>query len=144
MTMAGKQPQPKQPGPAPAKTFTVEGANATLPLVKVIVKDVMGKWKELGHFRAELADAEVHGLSDRRKKHIREEVERIEHEIEGCVREIADLGASIKDFEIGLVDFPMKQGNRTVLLCWRSDEPRITHWHDFEAGFAGRRPIEEL
>jgi hypothetical protein len=126
------------------KTFTLAGANATLPLVRVIIKDAMEKWRELGHLRAELADAEVHGLTDRKKKHAREEVERIEHELEGCAREVAELGASIKDFETGLVDFPMKQGARTILLCWKAGEAKISHWHDMEAGFAGRRPIEEL
>lgn len=130
--------------PTPQKTFTVETASATLPLVKVIVKDAMDKWKELGHLRAELADAEVHGLSEQRKRHLREEVERVEAELEGCVREVAELGASIKDFETGLVDFPMKQGSKVVLLCWKAGEGKIEFWHDLEAGFAGRRPIAEL
>ena len=136
---AGKTP----PGPQ-QKTFTLEGANATLPLVRVIVKDAMDKWRELGHLRAELADAEVHGLSEQRKRHLREEVDRIERELEGCVREVAELGASIKDFETGLVDFPTKRGNKTVLLCWKAGEERIEWWHDLEAGFAGRRPIAEF
>ena len=94
--------------------------------------------------RAELVDAEVHAVPELKKRHLRSEVERIESDLEGCVREIADLGASIKDFELGLVDFPTKHGNRTVLLCWKAGEDRIGYWHDMDAGFAGRRPISDL
>jgi hypothetical protein len=126
------------------KTFTVATANATLPLVRVIVKDIMEKWRELGRLRAELADAEAHQLTERKKKHAQEEVERIEQDLKGCVRELAELGASIKDYEVGLVDFPMKQGAKTVLLCWKAGEGKIGFWHDQEGGYAGRRPIEEL
>ncbi len=134
-------------GGPPQRTFTVESASATLPLVKVIIRDAMDKWKELGHLRAELADAEVHGqsLAESRKRHVREEVERVERDLEGCVREIAQIGASIKDFETGLVDFPMRRGDgKAVLLCWKAGETKIEWWHDQDSGFAGRRPISEL
>jgi hypothetical protein len=134
----------ERPRPAQQKLFTVATATATLPLVKVIVKDAMEKWKELGHMRAELSDAEVHAVPELKKRQLRSEVERIEADLEACVREIADLGASIKDFELGLVDFPMKQGARTVLLCWKAGETKIGYFHDMDAGFAGRRPLSEL
>jgi hypothetical protein len=29
-----------------------------------------------------------------------------------------------------------------VFLCWRVDEVHITHWHDVDAGYAGRQPID--
>ena len=28
-----------------------------------------------------------------------------------------------------------------MLLCWRSDEPSVAHFHGYEDGYAGRRPI---
>ena len=30
-----------------------------------------------------------------------------------------------------------------MFLCWRYGEDRITHWHEVEAGFAGRQPIDD-
>ena len=32
--------------------------------------------------------------------------------------------------------------DRLVFLCWRLGEDRITHWHEVNAGFAGRQPID--
>jgi hypothetical protein len=43
-----------------------------------------------------------------------------------------------------LVDFPARYRGREVLLCWTEGEERIGWYHLPDAGFAGRRPIEEL
>ena len=43
-----------------------------------------------------------------------------------------------------LVDFPAEYDGREVLLCWTEGEERIGWYHTAEAGFAGRRPVEEL
>jgi hypothetical protein len=29
-----------------------------------------------------------------------------------------------------------------VFLCWRLGEERITYWHELDAGFGGRQPID--
>jgi hypothetical protein len=57
--------------------------------------------------------------------------------------EIAKLGGEVKDLEIGLVDFPGKRGGEDILLCWRLGEKAIAFWHTHEAGYAGRRPIDD-
>jgi hypothetical protein len=44
----------------------------------------------------------------------------------------------IKDLERGLLDFPSLIGGKEVFLCWEQDEEDIEHWHDLDAGFAGR------
>jgi len=28
-------------------------------------------------------------------------------------------------------------------LCWRVDEPTVAYWHDLDAGFRGRQPLED-
>ncbi len=58
---------------------------------------------------------------------------------------IERMGAIVKDVESGLVDFPSwLDGRREVLLCWRIGETKIDWYHDTEAGFSGRRPVEGL
>jgi hypothetical protein len=54
--------------------------------------------------------------------------------------ERADL--VVRDPLRGLVDFPALREGREVYLCWLVDEDRVAHWHEPEAGFAGRRPLE--
>jgi hypothetical protein len=62
-----------------------------------------------------------------------------------AVAEIEALGAQVKDVENGLVDFPsLLDGQREVLLCWKLGEKSITHYHETDTGFSGRKPIDGL
>jgi hypothetical protein len=65
---------------------------------------------------------------------------RIVEELRDVLRGVAELGVEIKAAD-GLVDFRSKLHGRTVYLCWRYGEERITHYHELESGFAGRRPL---
>jgi hypothetical protein len=58
------------------------------------------------------------------------------------LQQVVELGAEIKDLDSGLVDFWYQREGRDVLLCWRYGEEEVGHWHDPEAGFAGRKPID--
>jgi hypothetical protein len=59
------------------------------------------------------------------------------------VQEIDEIGVQVKDLESGLLDFPCRIDDEVVLLCWRSGEAAIEHWHTMESGFGGRQPIDE-
>jgi hypothetical protein len=59
------------------------------------------------------------------------------------IHAIEELGAQVKDLDIGLCDFLGRRRGRDVLLCWRFGEKRITHWHELSAGFAGRQPLDD-
>ena len=62
----------------------------------------------------------------------------------GLQRAIAELqGADIvvRDVMRGLVDFPAVRDGEEIYLCWLVDEPEIEHWHELDAGFAGRRRL---
>lgn len=126
--------------------MNVADANARIPLVKAVIRDAMERWHELGRVSAELASLRGKPGSEieKRARALEEEKARLESDLEGYVAEIAALGAEIKDFELGLVDFPMRVGSRTVYLCWKAGEPRIEYWHEIDAGFAGRRPLADL
>jgi hypothetical protein len=127
--------------------FTPEEANAALadvaPLVEQMVAhrrahvEALARQEELeGHIRgngggippAELAEAAA-------------VVEREARELARTVDEIGAHGALVKDVDEGLIDFPARRGDETVLLCWRLGEDEIAYWHTVEDGFAGRRPL---
>ncbi|TDI48211.1 MAG: DUF2203 family protein [Acidobacteria bacterium] len=65
----------------------------------------------------------------------------LEKVMEG-VELIGDLGGEIKDLGRGLIDFPSSYLGRRVLLCWKPGEQEFRFWHDPDAGFSGRSPIE--
>jgi hypothetical protein len=58
-----------------------------------------------------------------------------------CVEELQALGVLVKDLDQGLVDFPARNGDDEVLLCWRLGEDEVAFWHTLDDGFAGRRPL---
>ncbi|MGH2408975.1 MAG: DUF2203 domain-containing protein [Chloroflexota bacterium] len=62
-------------------------------------------------------------------------------EMREAVSAIQDLGVVIKRLSPALIDFPSVRGDRVIFLCWQDGEETISHWHDIDAGFAGRRPL---
>lgn len=60
----------------------------------------------------------------------------------------ARQGIQLKGLDPALLDFParaVRDGQPLhVLLCWRDGEDDLAAYHTPEAGFAGRRPLDEL
>jgi hypothetical protein len=108
--------------------YTPVEADRSLPLVRSIAR----VWTEL---QAEDMDPELRTRMETR-------VGEVQERFDGLIRELDELGVELKDPFQGLLDFRAERGGREVYLCWRLGEDRIGHWHDLEAGFAGRKPIE--
>lgn len=61
------------------------------------------------------------------------------------IRKITDLGIEIKGLENGLIDFPaLRENSEEVFLCWKIDEPDIEFWHAVDAGYKGRKHIDDF
>jgi hypothetical protein len=131
------------------RTFTVGEANATLPLVRAITTDLVNLARDVVERRQRLqglsrpADPEFHDP-------YREELEQIEGELEKDARRVLEfveelraLGVEPKSVTEGLVDFPATLEGRRVFLCWRLGESEVGFWHELDAGFRGRQPIED-
>jgi hypothetical protein len=126
-----------------AKQFTVEQANATLPLVRRIVQDIVTHYRAWNEKLNEIDLVAASGrasdneLADR----LAAEAQNLAREIESFRRELGDLGIEMKDPGIGLIDFPSMMGNRSIYLCWRLGEADVAFWHEIHAGYAGRQPL---
>ena len=57
--------------------------------------------------------------------------------------EIQRLGGEVKDLESGLVDFLARRKDEDILLCWKLGERNVEYWHAVDAGFRGRRRIDD-
>jgi hypothetical protein len=123
----------------PRRLFTVARANKALPLVARIAEDVVRKFADFQRLESERQKA--------RHEH-RETLERklfdLEGEIERHQQELMAIGCELKDPRTGLLDFPARNGDQPILLCWKRGEPAVAWWHPLETGFAGRRPVTEL
>ena len=65
-------------------------------------------------------------------------------EVRAALEAIATLGGSVKDLELGLVDFPglvPGAGEDPVNLCWKLGESAVRFWHGFDEGYAQRKPL---
>ena len=140
------------------KLFTVDEANAALPLVRAIMKDLSELSREVIERRQRLqhlspvrsapsgtgppgtgADEEDPYASELAQ--IEEELEKDSRRLQEFVEELRELGVEPKNGPEGLVDFPSLLDGRVVYLCWKLDEPEVTHWHEIDGGFAGRQPL---
>ncbi|RIK68538.1 MAG: DUF2203 domain-containing protein [Planctomycetota bacterium] len=125
------------------KLFTLEHANRTIPLVKRIVADMVKQYKRVSSLeerchirRPDVSQEEHHAV--RRQYEI--ELDRLRDLYE----ELTAIGCELKDWRMGLVDFPAIVDGREVELCWRHGEERIGHFHEIGAGYSGRRPLGEV
>ncbi len=64
--------------------------------------------------------------------------------LEALIHRIQETDVLIKDINSGLLDFPALKEGREVYLCWQYGEGEIAFWHEVEAGYAGRQPIESF
>jgi hypothetical protein len=134
------------------KTFTIDEANALLPILDTLLKRAMD-----AKSRIEEIDAKMQVLVQKlflmggmlvdtaRVNARKAEREQMLQQIRDAVAEISVSGVQVKDLDLGLLDFPCVIAGETVLLCWKFGERhRIGHWHGLEEGFAGRKPIADL
>jgi hypothetical protein len=131
-----------------ARYFTLAEANRTLPLVRRIVADITERyprWRELvAQYELAAVQARPDWGEPPEQRRLRLEVEAVAREINAFLQELEQVGCVFKGFDLGLVDFHGRLGDRDVLWCWKQGEEEIRHWHDRESGFAGRKPIPEM
>ena len=63
--------------------------------------------------------------------------------MQGALAELREMEIVLRDLDRGLVDFPALRDDREIYLCWLEVEDEIRFWHEPEAGFDGRRPLED-
>jgi hypothetical protein len=120
--------------------FTLEEASAMLPRIEPVLL-------ELREQRDRLTDAEAHELlSDAAPGNGGGEPGRSVGEaflrVRELLGELTSAGIVLRDIDRGLIDFPAIREGQEVYLCWQLGEERIEFWHELEAGFGGRQPLD--
>jgi hypothetical protein len=130
------------------KYFTAAEANAALPLVRAIVRDLTELARDLRERQERLTRVRspqrgsISQASEEEELLAQAECERDLERLHGYEQELRDLGVELKDYFTGLVDFPCRMDNREVYLCWRLGEAEVAFWHELEAGVAGRQRLQ--
>jgi hypothetical protein len=129
------------------KLFTVEQANAALPLVRAITTDLARLSSEVVERRERLSmllagrQPSARDVYGQELTQVEEDLKRDVERLKEYAEELRELGVDPKNFAEGLVDFPAVMDGRPVYLCWKLGEPEVLHWHDIDAGFPGRQPL---
>ena len=131
---------------AEARIFTLEEAERTLPLLRRILTDLKTEyrtWQEaLGDYELLSGGSRAEDSENEELLVARRGVTDSADRISAYLGEIEAIGCLFKGFDAGLVDFYTLREDRLVFLCWRVDEEHINYWHEIEAGYAGRQPID--
>lgn len=129
------------------RLFTLDEANEALASVRPIVEEMVAHRRRLAgadERRAVLAQRISGNGGDLAPSDVRQVEEAAQAAAAGvarCIHELHELGALVKDLDMGLVDFPARRGDEEVLLCWRLGEDEIRYWHGVDEGFAGRKEL---
>jgi hypothetical protein len=129
------------------KYFTIPEANAILPLLRSILRDVTELARDVRDRQERLARVlpQARGSLgepyNEELQQIQAELERDQERMREYEAELKNLGVELKDYYTGLVDFPCRMEGREVYLCWRLGEPEVAHWHEIDAGYAGRQKL---
>lgn len=132
------------------KLFSPEKANALIPKVAPLVEELWAKRRDLA-IRLLESDPVVRGIEPTPQRRMATprspfkpgRFSEQKAEIVRIINRIEAYGCLVKDIDLGLVDFPSMRDGRAVYLCWKAGEPRITHWHGMDEGFADRKALAD-
>jgi hypothetical protein len=132
------------------KTFTLDEAQAMLPLVEKLLNRALDSKRAAENIDRELTDLarRIHMAGGMMVDVAKVAAQRLEMQTQiqrarETLQELDEIGIQIKDLDTGLLDFPCRMEEEIVLLCWKSGEAAIEHWHTVESGFKGRQPIDD-
>ena len=123
--------------------FTLDEANAALKVIRPLIEQILSirdailekqpeVWPAIERSAGNGGNATLSKIADSFGR------------LDELVHKVLATGVQVKDINTGLLDFPAWRQDHEVYLCWKHGEDKIGFWHEVEAGYAGRRPIEEF
>jgi hypothetical protein len=131
------------------KRFSIDEAQAMLPLVRSIVADICQGFRHVIGRRSDLHRLLRRGSLDSGRFYSDEiEESRADLQVEydqiwHLREELESLGVVLRHPEEGCIEFPTLIGGREAFLMWRLGEDAITFYRDAEAPQATRIPLPQ-
>ncbi len=123
--------------------FTLKEANTALEIIRPLMEEIQSIRNNIIAHQPEAWPAIEKSAGNGGNPTLSKLVEDFDR-LDKLLHKILDTGAQVKDINTGLLDFPALRNGQEVYLCWKYREDQIAFWHAIDAGFAGRRPIEEF
>jgi len=136
----------------PDRMFTPAEVDALLPRLVEVVETMIDRHRQASALARELRAVQERvqaaGGSRIDQFEWKARAERLDGlgiEVRAAIEAIAEMGGTVKDFDMGLVDFPGRvpevMGDTPVNLCWKHGETAVRFWHGFGEGYASRKPL---
>jgi hypothetical protein len=131
---------PELAAPAGGRYFSAAQANRSLVLVRRIVVDIVRDYRRLRGLQ------EAYESYDQKDNPVLAEQARqgyvdVFNRLSELREELEEIGCELKDYDLGLVDFPARLEGREIVLCWKLGEPAVAFWHEIDGGYSARQPI---
>lgn len=130
------------------RTFSVDDANAALPLVRGLTERIVERSRRLPELHEDLRIrtylARRPGASPDDQEaatFAAADLRRAETDLAEALRDLGRAGVVLKDAMEGVVDFPSVYQDRLIELCWRVGEPEVAHWHPMGGGYRNRQRL---
>ena len=123
--------------------FTLPEANQALTIIRPLMDEVQQIRQKILEKQPEAWPAIEKSAGNGGNRALSNMVQDFE-KFDALIHRLQDTDVLIKDINSGLLDFPALKDGREVYLCWQYGEDDIAFWHEVEAGFAGRQPIESF
>jgi hypothetical protein len=126
--------------------FTREEAEALLPQVSVVLREIQNIRQNLQTFEEEITTLKIRAMGNghhllERSVALQELAAEQLQLLEAAGSELQAWGCELKDPDSGLIDFLSLRNGEEIYLCWRLGEERILFWHPLDTGFGGRQPL---
>ena len=132
----------KDPQTPTEPLFTLERANRSLVLVRKIVAAIVARYHELAELRSQRDLLRQTSTTPDALEQLGDQIAHTVRALDTLHRELLEIGCVLKDWRVGLVDFPAVREGQRIWLCWRLGEESVSHWHGLHEGFAARQRID--
>jgi hypothetical protein len=124
-----------------SRHYSLEEASALLPELAALIEHMRSARDRLGDAEARAALAAAGGSNGGGQPG--RTVSEGFLELRDAMIWLRDREIVLRDLDRGLIDFPTLREGAEVYLCWQEGEDEIAFWHQPEAGFAGRQPLDD-
>lgn len=121
--------------------FTLEEANSALETIRPLMEEIQKIRQNILATQPETWSAIERSAGNGGNPAMSRLVKSFDR-LDDLLHHVQRTGVQVKDINTGLLDFPALHDGHEVYLCWQIGERQIEYWHEIDAGFAGRQPIE--
>jgi len=124
-----------------SRYFTLSQAREALSEIRPLIDEIQNIRQEILARRPDVWPVVEHAAGNGGSQAASKLVVEFER-LDTLVHQVLATGTLVKDINLGLLDFPALRDGREVYLCWKWGESDIEFWHEVDAGYAGRQPID--